>query len=97
MLGFLGIPIALRHAVAGMAGDYVAVVPVLLGGAAIAPKVSYRRFDCFLLMIPVYGVVFMATFAWRLSYLPYRDWPLRADERARQALEGQSVAEPVVG
>jgi hypothetical protein len=40
----------------------------------LAPKVSYRRRDA--LLAPwVFLIV-----AWRIAYLPYRDWPPRDDE-----------------
>jgi hypothetical protein len=55
-------------------------LPIL---AAIAPRVSYRWFDCLFLLVPVYGVFWVFKVLWRLTYLPYRDWPPRADEVGR--------------
>jgi hypothetical protein len=43
----------------------------------LAPKVSYRRRDA--LFAPW---VFLIA-AWRITYLPYRDWPPRDDEMAQ--------------
>ena len=40
----------------------------------LAPKVSYRRRDALL------GPWMIAIIAWRIAYLPYRDWPPRDDE-----------------
>jgi hypothetical protein len=60
-------------------------VPVF---AFIATRVSYRWFDCFFLLIPIYGVVWAVRMLWRLSLLPYRDWPPRADEVAHLSTAG---------
>ncbi|RZU50806.1 hypothetical protein EV385_2590 [Krasilnikovia cinnamomea] len=43
----------------------------------LAPKVSYRRRDAFL------GPWLFVIIAWRIAYLPYRDWPPRDDEAPR--------------
>jgi hypothetical protein len=47
-----------------------------------ATKVSYRWFDFLLLFIPFYNIVLLCRLAWRLSYLPYRDWAPRPEEAA---------------
>lgn len=48
----------------------------------VLPKVSYRRRDCLIYLIPVYGgLVFPFIIFRRLVYLPLRDWPPRPEER----------------
>jgi hypothetical protein len=53
---------------------------LLVLGALVASRVSYRWFDAFLLLIPIVGLFYLWRFAWRLSFLPYRDWPPRPEE-----------------
>lgn len=48
--------------------------------AVVAPLVSYRRVDAFSMLVPFYNLYLMCRFAWRLAYLPYRDWAPRSDE-----------------
>lgn len=48
--------------------------------AIIAPRVSYRRVDAFAMLIPFWNLYLMGRLAWRLAYLPYRDWEPRPDE-----------------
>jgi hypothetical protein len=43
----------------------------------LAPKVSYRRRDA------LFGPWVFLIVAWRITYLPYRDWPPRDDEMAQ--------------
>jgi hypothetical protein len=62
-----------------------------LGGSAVVftvlwallPRVSYRRGDALLVLLPVAPLCLVALLAWRLSALPYRDWRPRDDELAR--------------
>lgn len=54
-----------------------ALLPLLAFTAWLAPRVSYRRRDALLVLVAGY-VVFVI--AWRLAYLPYRDWRPRPDE-----------------
>lgn len=56
-----------------------ALLPLLAFTAWLAPRVSYRRRDALLVFVAGY-VVFVI--AWRLAYLPYRDWTPRPDEVA---------------
>jgi hypothetical protein len=53
---------------------------LLVLGALVASRVPYRWFDAFLLLIPIVGMFYLWRFAWRLSFLPYRDWPPRPEE-----------------
>lgn len=63
-------------------GDYagIAVQWPLLGW--LASRVSYRWRDVLFMLIPFYGLYWLFMIAWRLAYLPYRDWLPRPDEAA---------------
>ncbi len=50
--------------------------------AIVGPRISYRRRDWLLMLIPFYGWYLMFVIGWRLAYLPYRDWSPRPDEAA---------------
>ena len=54
------------------------VIMALLG--FMAPKVGYRWFDCFFAAIPFYGVFFIFRIAYRLAFLPERDWAERSTQ-----------------
>lgn len=56
----------------------VIVVPVA-ATAWLAPRASYRRRDALLWLIGP-GLYVFAVIAWRLAYLPHRDWTPRPDE-----------------
>ena len=51
--------------------------------AVLAPRVSYRWFDCLLVLVPIYSLFWAFKILWRVSYLPFRDWPPRPDEVSR--------------
>ena len=53
-------------------GMAILVILGLLG--FMAPKVGYRWFDCFLAIVPIYGIVFIFRIAYRVAFLPQRDW-----------------------
>ena len=54
-------------------------IVILLGFLGfMAPKVGYRWFDCFLAIVPIYGIVFIFRIAYRIAFLPNRDWSDRA-------------------
>lgn len=56
-------------------------VLVLLGFLAfLAPKVGYRWFDCLFVAIPFYGIFFIFRIAYRISYVPERDWAERTTQ-----------------
>jgi hypothetical protein len=85
MTVLVGLPWAAREATTALddsaSGSWPPPALVLfILGALIARRVSYRWFDAFLLLIPLFGLIYMWRFAWRLSFLPYRDWPPRPDE-----------------
>jgi len=48
--------------------------------AWLAPKVSYRRRDALWWLSGLGGFYVWFVVAWRLAYLPHRDWPPRDDE-----------------
>lgn len=50
--------------------------------AWLAPRVSYRRRDALWWLVGP-GLFIFAVIAWRLAFLPYRDWTPRPDEVSR--------------
>ena len=64
-------------------GSTLAVLLPLPVFALLAPRVSYRWFDCLFLLIPFYSLVWSFKILWRAAYLPFRDWTPRPDEVAR--------------
>jgi hypothetical protein len=58
----------------------VLMIGYLVAYALLARQVSFRWFDTFLLLIPVYGIVWQFRIAHRLAHLPHRDWAPRPDE-----------------
>jgi hypothetical protein len=51
---------------------------VILGFLGFAStKVGYRWFDCFFAALPFYGIFFIFRIAYRLAFLPNKDWPER--------------------
>ncbi|AYF30075.1 hypothetical protein CSH63_22010 [Micromonospora tulbaghiae] len=50
--------------------------------AWFAPRASYRRRDALLWLVGP-GLYIFAVIAWRLAFLPYRDWKPRPDEASR--------------
>jgi hypothetical protein len=66
--------------VAGMKTDYQGGVTllVILGFLAyLSPKVGYRGLDCFFALIPIYGFIYVVKIAYRIAFLPQRDWSER--------------------
>jgi hypothetical protein len=49
----------------------------------VLPRVSYRRRDALLVLVPYVPLWLVGMAVWRLSGLPYRDWRPRDDERSR--------------
>ncbi|MEH0935738.1 hypothetical protein [Micromonospora psammae] len=50
--------------------------------AWLAPRASYRRRDALLWLVGP-GLYIFAIIAWRVAFLPYRDWKPRPDEASR--------------
>jgi len=66
--------------VAGVTPDYEGGVTllVMLGFLGyLSPKVGYRVFDCFFALIPIYGIIYVFRIAYRVAFLPGRDWSER--------------------
>jgi hypothetical protein len=59
---------------------WLVVICFLIAYAVAARKVSYRWFDTFFLLIPIYSIVWQFKIAHRLAYLPHRDWAPRPEE-----------------
>ena len=60
---------------------YLFCLPLhMLFFAKVAPRVSYRSRDAFMVFIPVWSYVFAVRVLWRLTSLQDRPWPHRYDE-----------------
>ncbi|GAA4448397.1 hypothetical protein [Phytohabitans houttuyneae] len=57
-------------------------VPVVVT-AWLAPRASYRRRDALWWFVGGAGLYIFVVIAWRVAFLPYRDWPPRPDEPSR--------------
>ncbi len=67
--------------VASSSPDYqggITLLVILAALAFLAPKVGYRWFDCFFALIPFYGIYFIFRIAYRIAFLPNKDWPERS-------------------
>jgi hypothetical protein len=56
------------------------VICLLVAYTFAARKVSYRWFDTFFLLVPIYSIFWMIKIAYRLAFLPNKDWAPRPDE-----------------
>ena len=80
VLGIYLLAVLTEVAVAASTPDYEGgviflVLLPLLGFMCV--KVGYRWFDCFFALIPFYGIVFIFRIAYRVAFLPSRDWSER--------------------
>jgi hypothetical protein len=81
MVGGTLLGLAIEHAVGGAILGDVASTLLLTGLTAwLAPRVSYRRRDALWWLTGVGGLWLFFIVAWRVAYLPHRDWPPRDDE-----------------
>jgi hypothetical protein len=64
----------------GTPAQRVAVLITLALFAPALPYISYRKRDCLLLLVPLWGFAYAWQLGWRLALLPYRDWRPREDE-----------------
>lgn len=80
--GGLALVWAATNAIAhtGRTGLILAVGLLLAIVPGTATRVSYRSVDVVFMLIPFYNLYVQCRIAWRLAYLPYRDWEPRADE-----------------
>ena len=80
VLGIYALALIVEVAMALNSPDYqggVTIVVILGMLALMAPKVGYRWFDCLFAMIPIYGIIFIFRIAYRIAFLPNKDWPER--------------------
>ncbi|MEU7904957.1 hypothetical protein [Actinoplanes sp. NPDC049118] len=87
-ISVIGGDIALRLAIEDATGSdlLVFLIPtaaLICVTAWLAPKVSYRRRDAFWWLTGIGGLWLFPVIAWRLAYLPHRDWAPRDDELRR--------------
>jgi hypothetical protein len=68
-----------RPELLALAGLAVATMEVL---AVLGPRVSYRRRDAFLGLVPIVGAAVTVKVLWRFTALPDKYWPPRVDELA---------------
>ncbi len=70
-----------------LTADSVHLLAMGLPGLLLLPayrRVSFRKRDAlFFLLQPIWGLVIVWKVGFRLTSLPYRDWPPRPDEYAR--------------
>ena len=68
----------------GALADFGWIAVPMAATAWLAPRASYRRRDALWWFTgPVGGLYIAVVIAWRLAFLPYRDWPPRPDEASR--------------
>jgi hypothetical protein len=60
-------------------GEPLSLLPGVNLVALLAPMVAYRRRDALTMLFPLRGVRVAWIIGTRLSQLPHRDWPARAD------------------
>jgi hypothetical protein len=63
-----------------VAGNLTSTSLMISVTAWLAPKVSYRRRDALWWITGIGGAWLFLILAWRLAYLPFKDWPPRDDE-----------------
>ena len=68
---------------AGPLADFGWIAVPMAATAWLAPRASYRRRDALWWFIGPFGLYLYLVIAWRLAFLPYRDWPPRPDEKPR--------------
>ncbi|MFD2077553.1 Protein of unknown function [Actinopolymorpha cephalotaxi] len=61
-------------------GSGLTALYVLVVYGALGRLVSYRRRDCFFVLIPFWNIFWTLRIAWRIAFLPCRDWKPRPDE-----------------
>lgn len=58
----------------GNSGSGVALITLILFWGYLATKTGYRWFDFLFLLIPLYGIFWVFRIAYRIAYLPRKDW-----------------------
>ena len=82
VIGIYAAAIVMEVAIAFSSSEYeggigALLILVLLG--FMASKVGYRWFDCFFILIPIYGIFFIFRVANRIANLPEIDWSQRTN------------------
>ena len=71
-------------------GEPLSFLPGVVLVAFLAPRVAYRRRDALRMLFPLSGIGLAWIIGTRLSQLPQRDWPARADDMI--PLQGRRAA-----
>jgi hypothetical protein len=82
------LPLVVAFAVAASTGSpndsnlafFISVLTTVVAYALLARRVSYRWFDCFIMLIPVANALWSIKIMWRVSNLPHRSWTPRPEE-----------------
>jgi hypothetical protein len=84
-VGWLGLKRQVIGPLFGNVGlsDWLTLIFPVVCTAILAPHASYRRIDALHWFVPFIGAGLTIRLAWRVSLLPYRDWPPRKDEIPR--------------
>jgi hypothetical protein len=69
---------AISHASAAL--GWGVTLCMLVAYAVAARKVSYRWFDVLFTFVPIYSIFWMIKIAYRVAYLPHKDWAPRPEE-----------------
>ena len=84
--GIYFLALIMETVMAASSPDYQGGMSVLVIGLALgimATKVGYRWFDALLALIPIYGFFFLFKIAYRVAYLPQKDWTERASDSGK--------------
>ncbi|SCL17650.1 hypothetical protein GA0074692_0218 [Micromonospora pallida] len=88
MFGVVVPSIIIRELIEGAMGsgplaDLGGIAVPMAATAWLAPRASYRRRDALWWLAGGFGLYIFVVIAWRVAFLPYRDWPPRPDEVSR--------------
>ncbi|MGW4154176.1 hypothetical protein ACWEDF_13600 [Micromonospora chersina] len=88
VLGVVVPSILIRELIEGAMGsgplaDLGWVAVPMAATAWLAPRASYRRRDALWWLAGGFGLYIFVVIAWRVAFMPYRDWPPRPDEASR--------------
>ena len=79
MIGYIVVRYAVIYPVVGRGplADVLTILPPVAITAVMAPFGAYRTIDALVWVLPVVGVLLLIRLAWRIAFLPHRDWPIR--------------------
>ncbi|GHJ52903.1 hypothetical protein Nm8I071_22100 [Nonomuraea sp. TT08I-71] len=88
VLGVVVPSIIIRELIEGTMGsgplaDLGWIAVPMAATAWLAPRASYRPRDALWWLASGFGLYIFVVIAWRVAFLPYRDWPPRPDEASR--------------